>query len=452
MNCYPIKTIAKIIKKEKIEKIKTMIDNTKEDFKQYIKSYINGNFTNMDEDIKLTIVEALLKPYIQKMVSFFHFCDCVLLNYNVEYPDYSQQMNMNLIISIFNEKANLKSLSETNVELLFSYEDNNYISKQHKVKLTLDKIKNDYKLPLNNSFQLTEDIEVISENDGIRIYKNGVCSSTIKQNYGEKRFHKINNETFVILTKESFDRTLVEIFSLKYNEIIYSSRYFFICYIFNLDSDTFEITSNSFTDINKIEEKKVIRVSSNRLDRASREFLDAIRIPNTNYYAILREQVIDLYNKDDSELVKSIIIESNVFNRFYIDNDSRIFLGGFKIGFFDIINWKVTVIKDDKIKRFQGYLAGVESELNYSDIVVTYFNNLVCIKHLKQTERCTYDDVPDRIIADDTDVCLFKFNAENNTADLIEIKKGLNPKSLRLNDKNEIVITCLNGIQIYNVE
>jgi hypothetical protein len=179
MNCYPIKTIAKIIKKEKIEKIKTMIDNTKEDFKQYIKSYINGNFTNMDEDIKLTIVEALLKPYIQKMVSFFHFCDCVLLNYNVEYPDYSQQMNMNLIISIFNEKANLKSLSETNVELLFNYEDNNYISKQHKVKLTLDKIKNDYKLPLNNSFQLTEDIEVISENDGIRIYKNGVCSSTI---------------------------------------------------------------------------------------------------------------------------------------------------------------------------------------------------------------------------------------------------------------------------------
>ena len=163
-----------------------MIDNTKEDFKQYIKSYINGNFTNMDEDIKLAIVEALLKPYIQKMVSFLHFCDCVLLNYNVEYPDYSQQMNLKLIFSIFNEKANLKSLNETNAELLFSYEDNNYVSKQHKGKLTLDKIKKDYKLPLNNSFQLNEDIEDISEYDGIKIYKNGVCSSTIKIHYGEK--------------------------------------------------------------------------------------------------------------------------------------------------------------------------------------------------------------------------------------------------------------------------
>ena len=127
-------------------------------------------------------------------------------------------------------------------------------------------------------------------------------------------------------------------------------------------------------------------------------------------------------------------------------------MGGFKIGFFDVLNLKVTIIKDDKIKRFQGYLAGVESELDYSDIVVTYFDNLICIKHLKQMQRSTYEDVPDQYISDDIDVCLFKFNAENNTAELIEIKKGLNPKSIRLNDKNEIVITCSNGIQIYNVD
>lgn len=462
-NCSPIKTISKEITKEKIEKIKTMIENTKEDFKQYIKSYMNGNFVNLDYDIQSAIIEALLKPYIQKMVSFFHFCDCILLNYNVEYPDYCQQMNLEPIFSIFNEKVNLKSLNESNPELLFIYEDNNYVKyakyvskpnkKQNKNrKLILDKIKQNYKLPLNNSLHINENIEVISESDSIKIYKNGVCSSTIKQRYGEKRFHKINNEAFAIITKESVNETFIEVYSLKYNEIIFSSRFLVFRYIFNLDTDTFVITSSGWIDIKKIEDKKVIKVSSQSMDRPNWEFLDAIQIPNTNYFAILRSKVIDLYNKDDLKFVKTIQIEIDVFNRFYKANDNRIFLGGFKIGFFDVSNWKVMVIRDDNMRRFQGYLAGVENYLNYSDIVVTDLNNLICIKYLKQVQRCTYDDVPDQVLGEDTDVCLFNFNDENNTTLLIESKRGLNPKSIHLNEKDEIVITCSNGIQIYKLE
>ena len=68
-------------------------------------------------------------------------------------------MNVNLIYSIFKEKVNLKNINESNVEFLFSYEDNNYVSKQqHKIKLILDTIKKDYILPLNNSLQLNENI------------------------------------------------------------------------------------------------------------------------------------------------------------------------------------------------------------------------------------------------------------------------------------------------------
>ena len=127
-------------------------------------------------------------------------------------------------------------------------------------------------------------------------------------------------------------------------------------------------------------------------------------------------------------------------------------MGGFKIGFFDVSNWIVRIIRDDGMKRFQGYLAGVENDLNYSDIVVTNSNNLVCIKYLRQVERCTYDDVPDRFIGENTDVCIFNFNAENYTTLLIESKRSLNPKGIYLNEKDEIVITCLNGIQIYKFE
>lgn len=104
------------------------------------------------------------------------------------------------------------------------------------------------------------------------------------------------------------------------------------------------------------------------------------------------------------------------------------------------------------MKRFQGYLAGVENTLDYSDIVVTNSNNLVCIKYLKQVQRSTYDDVPDELIGENTDVCLFNFNAENYTTLLIESKRGLNPKGIYLNEKDEIVITCFNGIQIYKFE
>ena len=460
-NCSPIKTISKEITKEKIGKIKAMIEITKEDFKKYIKNYMNGNFVNLDYDIQSAIIEALLKPYIKKMISFFHFCDCVLSNYNTEYPDYYQQKNLELIIPIFDEKVNLKSLSESEPESLFIYEENNYvkyapkqIKKQNKKgKLILDKVKNSYKLPLLNSLQINENIEVIIDADGLKIYKNGVCSSIIKSShYGEKRFHKINNEAFVIITKETLNETFIEVYSLKHNEIIYSSRFLNFRYIFNLDSDKFIIASSSWIDTNKIEDKKVIRVSSQNMDRSNYEYVDSILIPNKICFAILRRKVIDLYNKDDLSLVKTIQIECDVFKRFYKSNDDRIFLGGFKIGFLDVTNWRVTVIRDDGMKRFQGYLAGVENDLNYSDIVVTDSNSLICIKYLKQVERSTYDDVPDRIIGENTDVCVFNFNAENNTTVLMESKRGLNPKSIYLNEKDEIVITCSNEIQIYKFE
>ena len=110
------------------------------------------------------------------------------------------------------------------------------------------------------------------------------------------------------------------------------------------------------------------------------------------------------------------------------------------------------VIRDDGMKRFQGYLAGVENDLNYSDIVVIDSNTLICIKYLKQVQRSIYDDVPDDFMGEYCDVYLFNFNAENYTTLLIESKRGLDPKSIYLNEKGEIEITCSNGIQIYKFE
>ena len=74
----------------------------------------------------------MLKPYIQEMKTFFHFCDCVLLNYDVEYPDYYQQFNFKNLLNILNEKTTLKDLKEPKLERLFKYKNNNFITNNKK--------------------------------------------------------------------------------------------------------------------------------------------------------------------------------------------------------------------------------------------------------------------------------------------------------------------------------
>lgn len=139
------------------------------------------------------------------------------------------------------------------------------LNKKKNGKLILDKIEKDYKFSLNNSLHINKEIEVISESDAIKVYKNGVCFSTIKQSYGESLlYHKINDEAFAIMTKNSVNETYIEVYSLKKNEIIYSSRFLVFRYIFNFD--TFVITSNNWIDT-KIEGKQVIRVSPQSLNR-----------------------------------------------------------------------------------------------------------------------------------------------------------------------------------------
>ena len=140
IDCSPIKNIIKIITNEKFDEIKKNINEYKENFKQYIKSYMDNYFINQPDVSKELILESLISPYIQKMIFFFHFCECSILNYNIDYPDFYQQMNLKIILSIFNKKVELMTFDSTNVENLFIYEDNNYISK-NRVKLTFKDYK-----------------------------------------------------------------------------------------------------------------------------------------------------------------------------------------------------------------------------------------------------------------------------------------------------------------------
>ena len=122
--CSPIKTIKKIITKERLEEVKNMIKIFKENFKNYINTYINDYLIKQSNDIHEFIIDELIKPYIKNMKSFFHFCECAISNYNIDYPDFYQQMNLKDILSIFKTNLDLYSFNN-NIEYLFDYRENN---------------------------------------------------------------------------------------------------------------------------------------------------------------------------------------------------------------------------------------------------------------------------------------------------------------------------------------
>lgn len=443
ISCYPIKIIKKIITKERLEELQKIIKICKEDFKYYINTYINEHLIKQSNDTQDFIINALVRPYINNMISFFHFCDCAILNYNIEYPDFYQQMNLKEILSIFKEKINLINLNETNnIELIFSYQDNCYISKYRDKLLLLNTITNKDSL-LDKSFTFNDEIKVLNKRDGIYITKKGENISTLSPHNKTVEFHKINDEIFAIVRKDSSKMTVIELFSTKYNKVISSRKYSRFYCIFNLEDNTrYGVASSYYIEINKLEDNNSQKISEIQINKI---FSDIIDIPNNKYIAVLCSKEVEFYNKNDLTFFKNINLnEFGVYNHFYKDNDERILLGGYKIGLLDIKNWKFKILRDETINRFKN--------INYSDIVITYFNRIICKKSFKEIQGSTYDDVPNTVISDDNFVCILDFDPENNRTRLVQNNKNINPLNICLNEKNEILITCSNCVQVYNID
>ena len=55
---------------------------------------MNNYINKFPKDEHFDIINNLIKPYINNMKNFFLFCDCVLLNYDIEYPNHYQHCNI----------------------------------------------------------------------------------------------------------------------------------------------------------------------------------------------------------------------------------------------------------------------------------------------------------------------------------------------------------------------
>ena len=449
-NCYPIKHIMKVISKERLEQVKIKMEECKKDFENYINTFMDNYLPNQPNDTHQFIIESLVLPFIQNMKSFFRFCNYAILNYNVDFPDFYQQMNLKVILSIFNKKIELMELSH-NFEYIFNYQVNNYFSK-HRVNLTLSETKGLNDVIVFDTFYLNNEIKVTNNNDKIRIYKNGECIKTLDKQKYKVNFFKINEDCFAIVSKDE-EFSSVEIFSINVNDKIFykafnKSQRFHGCFSLE-DNERFGIGSVNIIEIYKVEGPNVQKVSEKSLQKYT---LDMVAIPSNKCIAVLGknlgESELDLYNKDDLTFVQNISLNSD-FDKFYQSNNGIIFLGGYKIAYFDYNNSRVITIRDDGITAFT---PSANTEINYSNIILTYFNRIICKKSFYQITGSTYEDCPNKISANEETVYVLDFDIEKKTSTLIENKKDIYPIDLYLSEKNEIVIPVFNIFRVYNLD
>ena len=93
-----------------------------------------------------------------------------------------------------------------------------------------------------------------------------------------------------------------------------------------------------------------------------------------------------------------------------------------------------------------------EANIEYTNFVFTYFNRIICNRHLNQIQRSTYDDIPDSLLRDDNEIYVFENDPESNEFKLIEKRKDINGKCIDLTDKNEIRICNSKGVHLYYID
>ena len=116
---HSICRMKKMINLEKIENAKNSIKTKKDYFKKYISNYIKEKLPyieKMEKSRQNFIINNLMKLYVNSMKIFFLFCDNILLNYDLEFPDYYQQKNLINFIELLDKTSPLIDLIETKME------------------------------------------------------------------------------------------------------------------------------------------------------------------------------------------------------------------------------------------------------------------------------------------------------------------------------------------------
>jgi hypothetical protein len=266
----------------------------------------------------------------------------VLLNYDVEYPDYYQQFNLKNLLNILNEKTTLKDLKEPKLERLFKYKNNNFITNNKNVgdNLILVSSLNDFENKVIKSLLVGDELILIIFRDCFKLYnyKNNTCISKLDFDLSEAdeiKLSKINKDNIgVIFFNEKNSISKLEIYSISSNKIIFEKSYeFCIKNIKNIKNNSFGIIKEDSLEVSTlIENSKSLELKL--IANIKIPYLnDFIYLSNENYLIALNFNSIIIYGKDYNIIKTVEHKEEEEFKTICETKDRHIILGGELLGF-----------------------------------------------------------------------------------------------------------------------
>ena len=449
-------TITKKFKSEKIKEVKEIIEVYKNDFKTYIRTFMKNNFNKFPKNKHIYIINDLLKTYIQNMKDFFHFCDCIILNYDIEYPDYYQQTNLKDLIYVLSSNIKLKDLEEKKLERIFRYYNNNFITNNKNIGeyfrlYSSNDLKNDIK---EFSF-VNDDLILLRFEDCLKLYnyKNKTYISNLDLNLSEK-----DRVKFISINKEKIGLYLpykekLQIYSINPIKILFEKNFDFSINrikflndnLVGIRKETYFLNIYSLEDNSKSLELQLIK-SIEIKDWRNFSFF---YLSEENYLMTFEPyyNTCIVYDKDFNIIKKMDTKEFIPFDNIYRTRGGPIILGGRNIRLLNPKDWSVTVLHDDNIPESTlSYLSGYDTYIKYYDIFLTNSNRLICKRYKDVTYKCHYEDVD---IPSESELKEFIFNFNLESLKMKEIHSSEKMNYNYINEDEEIIHINGNCVEVY---
>lgn len=394
------------------------------------------------------------------MKDFFHFCYCILLNYDIEYPDYYQQINLKELIFVLDDKIKLKDLEEKKLERIFRYYNNNFITNNNNIGgyFRLDS-SNDFKNNIKAFSFVDDDLILLLFNDCLKLYnyKNKTHISTLDMNLSENdkaKFIPINKEKIGLYL--SYTNKKLQNYSINPIKILFEKSFDFrIFEIKFLNNNLLGIQKcDGFLDIySLIDNSKSLELQLIKSIEIKdwREF-SFFYLSEENYLITFEPyyNICIVYDKDFNIIKKMDTKEFKPFYNIYITKYGHIILGGRNIRLLNPKDWSVKVLHDDNIPESTlSYLSGHDTYIKYYDIFLTNSHRFICKRYKRITYKCHYEDVD---IPSESELKEFIFNFNPESLKMTEILSIQKMNYNYINEDEEMIVINRNCVEIYYIK
>jgi hypothetical protein len=404
------------------------------------------------------------------MKNFFLFCDNILLNYDLEFPDYYQQKNLINFIELLDKTSPLIDLIETKMESILIYSNNNFINKNNEIIYDLIDLSNDKISEISDALFLDDKFIVLAFNNiSLKIYnyQNKNYITTIEDNFGEKnikfneiKLSQIYKSIFSVILKSSSNLSIIKLYSININTLTVLFEKQFnteIKYIKKINNNSLGIVFGNYLEIyssednfENISQQNISKFEILNKIETLEKIEDFIITPDDLYIIIACLEKIYIYKSKDYIFFKEIKLIKNYHDDIQLIDDNKIIYSGIDIGIFTINDSSYKLLFDEKINGItDSYLARTWDYVNYSNFALT-FNKLICKRQLKTIVSTAFEDDEDEITFKEA-LYIFDYNPERNTVKLSQEFKDLKVVNIYKNYNDEIIVVQEKRVSIFYI-